>query len=97
MGDVTTFPGIERPDQALARQPQPAIIAKLEELLESARLGEVQGIAVATILDDGSVGRCYDLGTNVLALNIHLAGSVALLQHFVLSDLRTMPATVAIP
>lgn len=68
---------VTRPELAKAD-----VIQRLEEALDMARSGHIEGVAVAYVTTDGAVGtgfsRCEKGGA--------LMGAVALLQHRVCSD-----------
>ncbi len=49
---VVTLPGVSDHDKPANGQPQQDLIEALEKLLEAAKTGEIQGVALAIIGDD---------------------------------------------
>ena len=49
MGEVVAFPGCEDASKAAGEQPNKVLVERLEELLQKAKTGEVQGMAVAYV------------------------------------------------
>jgi len=49
---------------ALKREPDAAVIALIEELLERAKRGEIIAVAVAAQLPDASTSSAYELGSD---------------------------------
>lgn len=50
---VLAMPGITRPDRDAAAQPNPKVIAYLEKILDRAKAGEVQSVAMAFVRANG--------------------------------------------
>lgn len=63
-------------------EPNPKVVALLEEVLEQARKGEITAVAIATLAPDG----CADSNWAHQAEYFSLIGAVARLQHRLLSD-----------
>jgi hypothetical protein len=53
MAEVKSFPGVSRPDQELCAQPQPEVIAYLEDLLAKAQAGTIQALAFSYVRLNG--------------------------------------------
>jgi hypothetical protein len=52
------------------------VIAKLEEVLETAKTGKISSLAIAVVYRDGTVGRCWSTASSLSLL----IGSIARLQ-----------------
>jgi len=51
--NVRTFPGVANPQAAVDLQPQANVIAKLEQLLERAKAGQIRAIAFTFVKPGG--------------------------------------------
>lgn len=75
--EIKTFPGVEFIDQSAHEQPQADVIELLERLLEQAETGELQAIAVVTVMSDSVVACDYSTG-NGPHMHTLVAGAVEL-------------------
>lgn len=76
------FPGVAIPDRPVGAQPQPHVIAMLENLLARARTGDLQAIAVSFVNADRSVADDWRHGSNTTH---ELIAGVAYLQARIMS------------
>lgn len=60
---IHSFPGVRAPKRSVRAQPQPDVIAVLEEILEDARTGDIQAVAVVGVYVDNSLYSYSELGT----------------------------------
>jgi hypothetical protein len=81
---VSSAPAATDTIRALAPPPNQAIVDRLEELLASARRGEVVGFAYVALSQDSDLCE-YDVTGNVSAYRI--IGMLEALKHFVLGRL----------
>lgn len=63
-------------------EPNPRVVALLEQQLEAARRGEVSGVAIATLSPDGCAGALWAHQSEYFSL----IGAVARLQYKLLDD-----------
>ena len=76
--NVHLFPGCKMPKKRARAQPREQVIAVLEEMLEWARNGELQSVALAGVLADDNTIRNFDIGET--APTTQLIGALSLLQ-----------------
>jgi len=79
MGDIVGIFGAPVPE---AGKPSPALVARLEELLEQARSGEIQGLAGAALFRDGAT-----VVVSAGLANRTLVGTLAIAQTRVVQDI----------
>lgn len=84
--EIIPFPGCEFPDQGVNEQPQPKIIALLEQWLELAENGELQAVALGGVRGDAVVLTDWDPGTG--PNRHHLVAAAADLQHRMIQEIK---------
>jgi hypothetical protein len=63
---------------AINQKPDPDVIEMCEKLLDEAKEGKIQGLAVATVEADRTFGTAFEVGGGAV---LSLMGAVTLLQH----------------
>jgi hypothetical protein len=84
MAPIILFPGTEFIDQGPNEQPQDEVIRVLEEMIERAESGELQAVAVAGILSDGTSISDYSVGNGPHTHN--LLAAVTRLEHKIVKE-----------
>ena len=85
--NVVTFPGSVPPQGAELEQPAPNVIDLLERMLDMAKQGILQGVAIGTVNRGGMVGNTWSISP---AVNSHLLVAAA---GYLLTDVSTRSST----